>query len=77
LTRKGPEATVRSAFPLREFVLDFLEAEGDREDRNTEPLSRWSTRPGEASNAQGEIPGSARHCNQSREDVDRKVRAER
>ena len=34
---------------------------------HAEPRSRWSTRPGDGSDTQGEIPGNAWRCNQSRE----------
>ena len=48
-------------FPLfGRFVLGFLETERDRGGAvYAEPRSRWSTRPGDGSDTQGEIPGNA------------------
>ena len=63
LTRKGPEVTVRSTSPSSAVCAGLL---GDRarqgEEVYAEPRSRWSTRPGDGSDTQGEIretPGAA------------------
>jgi len=78
LTRKRPEVTVRSTSPLWRLVLGFLETETDRGGAvYVEPRSRWSTRPVDGSHRQDEILGDARRSDQSRADVNRKVRTER
>jgi IPT/TIG domain len=52
-------------------VLGFLETERERGRRSVCGISvEGSTRPGHGSETQGEIPGNARRCNQSREAVD-------
>ncbi len=72
LTRKGPEVTVRSTSPSLGGLCwaSWRQSETGEERWYAEPRSRWSTRPGDGSDAQGEIPGNAWRCKQSREEVD-------
>ena len=77
LTRIGAKVTVRSTSPsLRRFGLSFLGRERKQGEGGAcrASFERW---PGDGSDTQGELPGTARRCNQGWEDVDRKVRTER
>ena len=72
LTRKGPEVTVRSTSPSSGGLCwaSWRQSETGGGAVYAEPRSRWSTRPGDGSDTQGEIPGNAWRCNQRREEVD-------